>query len=210
MIHRQFNDTSVVPPESILLYRCQWNVPAQISRSFSSTTSSAPDTPTEQSEHSNNRTLIPRRQIAAEFAILLPAGCGVVAAGAIGAEPARPGSPVTACDFAFIRSNGSLETPLMFRPEQMHAKGVSNLGASFGAYSGRVLSGTSRECVPEGRALSCSLKFLPCMDAFEVGASRLQSLKGPEKSFTATSGDAPTHMGLISLGFAVSEKLSGP
>ena len=41
---------------------------------------------------------------------------------------------------------------------------------------------------------------------FEVGASRLQSLKGPEKSFTATSGDAPTHMGFVSLGFAVSEK----
>ena len=94
------------------------------------------------------------------------AGCGGVAADAIGAEPARPGSPVTACDFAFIRSNGSLETPLMFRPEQMHAKDVSNLGASFGAYSGRVLSGTSRECVPGGRALSCSLEFLLCMDAF--------------------------------------------
>ena len=45
--------------------------------------------------------MIPRRQIAAEFAILLPAGCGVVAADVIGAEPARKGSPVTACDFAF-------------------------------------------------------------------------------------------------------------
>ena len=85
--------------------------------------------------------MIPRRQNAAEFAILLPAGCGVVAAGAIGDEPARPGSPVTACDFAFIRSDGSLEIPLMFRPELLHAKDVSNLGASFGAYSERVLSG---------------------------------------------------------------------
>ena len=47
--------------------------------------------------------MIPRRQIAAEFVLLLPAGCGVVAADAIGAEPARPGSPVTACDFAFVR-----------------------------------------------------------------------------------------------------------
>ena len=37
----------------------------------------------------------------AYFAILLPVGCGVVAADAIGAEPARPGSPVTACDLAF-------------------------------------------------------------------------------------------------------------
>ena len=97
--------------------------------------------------------MIPRRQNAADFAILLPVGCGVVAADAIGGEPARPGSPVTACDFAFIRSNGSLEIPLMFRPELLHAKDVSNLGASFGAYSGQVLSGTSRECVPEGRAL---------------------------------------------------------
>ena len=97
--------------------------------------------------------MIPRRQIAAEFAILLLAGCGVVAADAIGDEPARPGSPVTACDFAFIRSNGSTEIPLMFCPELLHAKDVPILGASFGAYSGRVLSGTSRECVPEGRAL---------------------------------------------------------
>ena len=47
------------------------------------------------------KALIPRRQIAAEFVLLLPAGCGVVAADVIGAEPARPGSPVTACDFAF-------------------------------------------------------------------------------------------------------------
>ena len=121
-------------------------------------TSSAPDRPIEQSEQSNNRTLIPRRQIAAEFAILLPAGCGVVAADAIGAEPARKGSPVTACDFAFIRSDGSLEIPLMFRLELVYAKDTSNLGASFGMHSRRVLSGTSDECVPEGRALSCSLK----------------------------------------------------
>ena len=90
----------------------------------------------------------------------------MVAADVIGAEPARPGSPVTACDLAFVRSNGSIEIPLMFLPELMHAKDVSNLGASFGAYSGRVLSGTSRECVPEGRALSCSLKSVLCMDAF--------------------------------------------
>ena len=77
----------------------------------------------------------------------------MVAAGAIGDEPARTGSPVTACDFAFIRSNGSIETPLMLLPELMHAKDVSILGASFGAYSGRVLSGTSIECVPGGRSL---------------------------------------------------------
>ena len=32
---------------------------------------------------------------------ILPAGCGMVAADAIGDEPARKGSPVTACDFAF-------------------------------------------------------------------------------------------------------------
>ena len=97
--------------------------------------------------------MIPRRQIAAEFAILLPAGCGVVAAGVIGDEPAQPGSPVTACDFAFIRSNGSSETPLMFCSELLHAKDASTLGASFGAYSEQVLGGTSDECVPEGRAL---------------------------------------------------------
>ena len=41
--------------------------------------------------------------------MLLPAGCGAVAADVIGAEPARPGSPVTACDFAFIRSLRFLE-----------------------------------------------------------------------------------------------------
>ena len=29
-----------------------------------------------------------------KFVLLLPAGCGVVAADVIGAEPARPGSPV--------------------------------------------------------------------------------------------------------------------
>ena len=98
--------------------------------------------------------------------MLLLAGCGVVAAGAIGAEPARPGSPVTACDFAFIRSNGSLETPLMFCIGLLHAKDEPILGASFGAYSMRVLSGTSRECVPEGRALSCSFESVLCMDAF--------------------------------------------
>ena len=97
--------------------------------------------------------MIPRRQIAAEFAILLPAGCGVVAADAIGAEPARTGSPVTACDFAFIRCNGSSETPLMFCLELVYAKDASNLGASFGAYSGRVLDGSLNECVPGGRAL---------------------------------------------------------
>ena len=90
----------------------------------------------------------------------------MVATDAIGAEPARKGSPVTACDFAFIRSNGSLEIPLMFRLELVYAKDVSNLGASFGMHSRRVLSGTSRECVPEGRALSCSLKSVLCMDAF--------------------------------------------
>ena len=33
--------------------------------------------------------------------ILLRGGCGVVAADARSAEPARPGSLVTACDFAF-------------------------------------------------------------------------------------------------------------
>ena len=61
-------------------------------------------------------------------------------------------------------------------------------------------------------ALSFHLKGNLCYAwmPFEVGASRLQSLKGPEKSFTATNGDAPTHMGFVSLGFAVSEKLSGP
>ena len=97
--------------------------------------------------------MIPRRPTAAEFAILLPAGCGVVAAGAIGAEPARKGSPVTACDFAFVRCDGSSETPLMFCSELLHAKDSPNLGASFGAYSEQVLSGTSDECVPGGRAL---------------------------------------------------------
>ena len=97
--------------------------------------------------------MIPRRQIAAEFAILLLAGCGEVAADVIGAEPARPGSPVTACDFAFIRSNGSSETPLMFCSELLHAKEASTLGASFGAYSERVLDGSLNECVPGGRAL---------------------------------------------------------
>ena len=77
-------------------------------------------------------------------------------AGAIGWElggrsPSSP--PSTVSSLAFIRSNGSLEIPLMFRPELLHAKDMSNLGASFGAYSERVLSGTSDECVPEGRAL---------------------------------------------------------
>ena len=95
----------------------------------------------------------------------LPVAEGL-AADAIGAEPARKGSPVTACEFAFIRSNGSLEIPLMFRPELLHAKDVPILGASFGAYSERVLSGTSDECVPEGRALFRSLKSVLCMDAF--------------------------------------------
>ena len=55
---------------------------------------------------------------------------------------------------------------LMLLPELMHAKDVSHLGASIGAYSGRVLIGTLIECVPEGRALSCSLKSVLCMDAF--------------------------------------------
>ena len=110
--------------------------------------------------------MIPRRKIAAEFAILILAGCGVVAADAIGAEPARPGSPVTACDFAFVRCDGSSETPLMFSIGLLHAKDASILGASFGAYSMRVLSGTSDECVPGGRALSCSLESVLCMDAF--------------------------------------------
>ena len=44
--------------------------------------------------------------------LLLPAGCGVVAADVIGAEPARKDSPVTACDFAFIRSIFSSESCL--------------------------------------------------------------------------------------------------
>ena len=57
------------------------------------------------------------------------------------AEPARKGSSVTACGFAFVRSNGSLEIPLMFRLELVYAKDASILGASFGAYSERVLSG---------------------------------------------------------------------
>ena len=56
------------------------------------------------------------------FAILPPAGCGVVATDTIGAEPARPGSRVTDCDL--------------------------------------------NECVPEGRALFCSLKSVLGMDAF--------------------------------------------
>ena len=77
----------------------------------------------------------------------------MVASDAIGDEPARPGSPVTACDFAFIRSNGSTEIPLMFCIGLLHAKDASILGASFGVYSMRVLSGPSVECVPEGRAL---------------------------------------------------------
>ena len=81
---------------------------------------------------------------------------GVVRVGVIGKERGATATPHAVRFKAFIRCNGSLETPLMFRPEQMLAKGVSNLGASFGAYSGRVLSGTSDECVPEGRALFSS------------------------------------------------------
>ena len=95
----------------------------------------------------------------ADFAILLLVGAGVVRVGAIGKElggPKRAATP-RAVRFSVIRCNGSLETPLMFCIEHVHAKDVPNLGASFGAYSMRVLSGTSRECVPEGRALSCSL-----------------------------------------------------
>ena len=90
----------------------------------------------------------------------------MVAAGAIGAEPARKGSPVTACDLAFVRSNGSFKIPSILCSELMHAKEASTLGASFGAYSERVLDGSLNECVPEGRALSCSLKSVLCMDAF--------------------------------------------
>ena len=97
----------------------------------------------------------------------------MVAADAIGAEPARKGSPVTACDFAFIRSNGSSETPLMFCSELLHAKDASTLGASFGAYSEQVLGGTSDECVPEGRALSSSFGLVSVMDAGSKGASCL-------------------------------------
>ena len=117
--------------------------------------------------------MIPRRPNAAEFVLLLPAGCGVVAAGAIGAEPARPGSPVTACDFAFIRSNGSIEIPLLFCLELAYAKDASILGASFGMHSRRVLSGTSVECVPEGRALFSSFGLVSVMDAGSKGASCL-------------------------------------
>ena len=73
----------------------------------------------------------------------------MVAADVRSAEPARKGSPVTACDFAFVRSNGSSETPLMFSIGLLHAKDASILGASFGMHSRRVLSGTSVECVPD-------------------------------------------------------------
>ena len=113
----------------------------------------------------------------------------MVAAGAIGAEPARKGSPVTACDFAFVRCDGSLEIPLMFRPELLHAKDVSNLGASFGAYSGQVLSGTSRECVPGGRALFSSFELVSVMDAGSKGASCLQRQE-PAKAATTASRNA--------------------
>ena len=65
--------------------------------------------------------------------MLFSAGCGVVVADVIGVEPARKGSPVTACDLAFIRSRGSSKTPLIVFLGLMHAKGVSILGVSFGA-----------------------------------------------------------------------------
>ena len=88
-----------------------------------------------------------------EFAILFPVGAGVVRVGAIGKERGETATPRAVRFKAFIRCNCSSETPLMFCSELLHAEDVPNLGASFGAYSERVLSGTSDECVPEGRAL---------------------------------------------------------
>ena len=79
----------------------------------------------------------------------------------------------------------------MFCPELLHAKDVSNLGASFGAYSGQVLSGTSVECVPEGRALSCSLKSVLSMDAFRGGGIPLAVPEKPGKHSSTASGRAP-------------------
>ena len=95
------------------------------------------------------------RHRCAHFAILSPVGAGVVRVGAIGKEHSRltAGSPRAVRFKAFIRCNGSIEIPLMFCSELLHAKDASILGASFGAYSEQVLSGTSVECVPEGRAL---------------------------------------------------------
>lgn len=88
----------------------------------------------------------------ADFAILSPAGAGVVRVDAIGKERGATATP-RAVRFKAFRCNGSTEIPLMFCIGLLHAKDASILGASFGAYSMRVLSGTSVECVPEGRAL---------------------------------------------------------
>ena len=110
--------------------------------------------------------MIPRRQNAAEFAILLPAGCGVVAAGARSAEPARPGSPVAACDFAFIRSMCSTEFLAVFKDSNVCLRKRAYFGRVFRCVFRLVLPRYQYECVPEGRALSCSLKSLLCMDAF--------------------------------------------
>ena len=91
------------------------------SRSGSSASSTDRTAPIEQSEHSNNRTLIPRRQIAAEYAILFPAGCGggcPATAGAIGWElggrsPSSP--PSTALSLALFRFMCSTEFLQVFK-----------------------------------------------------------------------------------------------
>ena len=111
----------------------------------------------------------------ADFAILLLVGAGVVRVGAIGKELGNPKRAATprAVRFSVIRCRGFLKIPLILWIEPMYAKDVLFEGASFGACSIRVLSGSLRRCVPGRRVLFSTFGLVSVMDAGSKGASCL-------------------------------------